>query len=101
VRNLKGEGRPVNSQEDRARVLSAMDSVGAVALFGDPTPIELIHAVRPDVLVKGSDYAKDKVVGSEFVESYGGRIELVDLVPGRSTTSTIAKMRGQSQRPVN
>lgn len=101
VRNLKGEGRPVNTQEDRARVLSAMDSVGAVVLFNDPTPIDLIQAVKPDVLVKGSDYTKEKVVGGEFVESYGGKVELIDLVPGRSTTSTIAKLRKNDQRPVN
>ena len=101
VRNLKGEGRPVNPEEDRARVLSAMDAVGAVVLFAEATPLELIRAVRPDVLVKGADYTKDKVVGAEIVESYGGKVELIDLVQGRSTTSTIAKMRGGAQRPVN
>lgn len=101
VRNLKGEGRPVNPEEDRARVLSAMDAVGAVVLFAEATPLELIRAVRPDVLVKGADYTKDKVVGAEIVESYGGKIELIDLVQGRSTTSTIARMRGGAQRPVN
>lgn len=97
VKRLKGESRPVNSQEDRARVLGALESVGAVVFFGkagDDTPLELIRALRPEVLVKGADYTKDKVVGAEFVESNGGRVELVDLVPGKSTTGTIAKMRG-------
>jgi D-beta-D-heptose 7-phosphate kinase/D-beta-D-heptose 1-phosphate adenosyltransferase len=97
VKRLKGESRPVNTQEDRARVLGALESVGAVVFFGkagDDTPLELIRALRPEVLVKGADYTKDKVVGAEFVESIGGRVELVDLVPGKSTTGTIAKMRG-------
>jgi D-beta-D-heptose 7-phosphate kinase/D-beta-D-heptose 1-phosphate adenosyltransferase len=97
VKRLKGESRPVNSQEDRARVLGALESVGAVVFFGnasDDTPLELIRALRPDVLVKGSDYTRETVVGAEFVESIGGRVSLVDLVPGKSTTGTIAKMRG-------
>lgn len=93
VRRLKGDGRPVNSQEDRARVLGALQSVGAVVLFGAPTPIELIEALRPDTLVKGADYTKDRVVGAELVESYGGRVALVDLVQGRSTTSTLERLR--------
>lgn len=93
VRSLKGDGRPINSQEDRARVLGALQSVGAVVLFGDPTPIALIEALRPDTLVKGADYTKDRVVGAEFVESYGGQVALVDLVQGRSTTSTLERLR--------
>jgi D-beta-D-heptose 7-phosphate kinase/D-beta-D-heptose 1-phosphate adenosyltransferase len=63
-------------------------------LFGDDTPISLIAAIRPDVLVKGADYRKEQVVGGELVESYGGRIALIELVDGKSTTGTIAKMRG-------
>lgn len=93
VRRLKGPGRPVNTQEDRARVLGALGCVGAVVFFDEETPIDLIRAVRPDTLVKGADYTKDRVVGAEFVESCGGRVELVDLVAGRSTTATIEKMR--------
>lgn len=94
VRRLKGETRPVNNQEERALVLSALSGVGAVVLFGEDTPMKLIEAIRPDVLVKGADYRKDQVVGGAFVESYGGRIVLIDLVQGKSTTGTIARLRG-------
>ncbi|HLO42630.1 MAG TPA: D-glycero-beta-D-manno-heptose 1-phosphate adenylyltransferase [Phycisphaerales bacterium] len=94
VRRLKGESRPVNHQEDRVRVLGALASVDAVTLFAEDTPIKLIEAVRPDVLVKGGDYTKDKVVGGAFVESYGGRVALVDVVEGRSTTNTLKRLRG-------
>jgi D-beta-D-heptose 7-phosphate kinase/D-beta-D-heptose 1-phosphate adenosyltransferase len=93
VRRLKGVDRPVNSQQDRARVLGALGCVGAIVLFDEDTPISLIEALRPDVLVKGADYRKDQVVGGTLVESYGGKIALIDLVEGKSTSSTIAKMR--------
>ncbi|HLP85707.1 MAG TPA: D-glycero-beta-D-manno-heptose 1-phosphate adenylyltransferase [Phycisphaerales bacterium] len=92
VRRLKGPTRPINNEQDRARVLGALESVGAVAVFTQDTPLELIKAVRPDTLVKGADYTKDKVVGADVVESYGGRVELVDLVAGKSTTATLARM---------
>ncbi len=92
VRRLKGEGRPVNSMEDRARVLGALGCVGAVVPFTEDTPIRLIESLKPEVLVKGADYRKDQVVGSSFVESYGGRIALIDLVKGKSTTDTIARI---------
>jgi D-beta-D-heptose 7-phosphate kinase/D-beta-D-heptose 1-phosphate adenosyltransferase len=93
VSRLKGPERPLNNQEDRARVLGALSGVAAVVLFGEDTPMKLIEAIRPDVLVKGADYRKDQVVGGSLVESYGGRIALIDLVEGKSTTRTIAKMR--------
>lgn len=93
VRRLKGEGRPVNNEDDRATVLSSLGCVGAVVLFGEDTPERLIEAVRPDVLVKGADYTKDRVVGGAFVESYGGEVVLIDLVEGRSTTGTIERMK--------
>jgi D-beta-D-heptose 7-phosphate kinase/D-beta-D-heptose 1-phosphate adenosyltransferase len=95
VRKLKGPTRPVNTQNDRARVLGALGSVGAVVFFDQDTPLELIRAVKPDVLVKGADYTKSTVVGAEFVESYGGTVRLVDLLEGKSTSATIARM----QRP--
>ncbi|MDX2118361.1 MAG: D-glycero-beta-D-manno-heptose 1-phosphate adenylyltransferase [Planctomycetota bacterium] len=93
VRRLKGPTRPVNNADDRARVLGALGCVGAVVVFDQDTPQTLIEAVRPDVLVKGADYTKDKVVGGAFVESYGGRVALIDLVEGKSTTATIKKMQ--------
>ncbi len=94
VRRLKGPGRPINTFADRARVLGALGSVDAIVPFDDDTPVELIRALRPDTLVKGADYTKDRVVGAELVESWGGRVLLVDLEPGRSTTRTLERLRG-------
>jgi D-beta-D-heptose 7-phosphate kinase/D-beta-D-heptose 1-phosphate adenosyltransferase len=90
---LKGPGRPVNSVEARAAVLAALQCVDYVAVFGEATPIGLIEAVRPDVLVKGADYAKSEVVGAEFVEAYGGRVHLAALREGYSTSNLITKMK--------
>jgi D-beta-D-heptose 7-phosphate kinase / D-beta-D-heptose 1-phosphate adenosyltransferase len=92
VRQLKGEGRPVNSEMARAVVLAALETVDAVVLFGEDTPIKLIEAVKPDVLVKGADYTIDRVVGADFVKAQGGRVVLVELVPGQSTTGVIERM---------
>jgi D-beta-D-heptose 7-phosphate kinase/D-beta-D-heptose 1-phosphate adenosyltransferase len=94
VSSLKGPNRPVNKQEDRARVLGALASVGAVVLFSEDTPVEVIKALKPDVHVKGGDYKKEQMPETAVVEGYGGRVELVKLVEGKSTTGTIAKMRG-------
>lgn len=93
VRTLKGEGRPINTAADRARVLGALESVDAIVLFGEATPIRLIEAVAPDVLVKGADYSRRDVVGGDLVESRGGRVHLAGIVEGKSTTSTIASLR--------
>jgi len=92
VRELKGPTRPVNSEDDRAYILAALESVDYVVKFSDDTPYELIRMLRPDVLVKGGDYAGKKVVGTEFA----GALKLVDFVEGKSTTSTIAKIREES-----
>jgi D-beta-D-heptose 7-phosphate kinase/D-beta-D-heptose 1-phosphate adenosyltransferase len=93
VRNLKGPGRPVNSEEARAAVLAGLGSVDYLVLFDDPTPLELIKAVKPHVLVKGADYRKDQVVGAELVEGYGGRVHLAGLREGYSTSKLIQQMR--------
>lgn len=93
VRGLKGPGRPVNSEEARAAVLAGLGFVDYVVLFDDPTPVELIRAIQPDVLVKGADYRKDQVVGADLVESYGGRVHLAGLRQGYSTTKLIQQMR--------
>ena len=90
----KGPGRPVMDQEARRIVLSALRCVDAVEIFDEPTPLELIRLVMPDVLVKGEDYAGREVVGREIVEAAGGRVELVPLLPGFSTTSLIERIRG-------
>ncbi|MHC5088716.1 MAG: D-glycero-beta-D-manno-heptose 1-phosphate adenylyltransferase [Planctomycetota bacterium] len=93
VRQLKGPERPVNNQHDRAAVLSAMECVDYIAIFDELDPLELIKKVRPDVLVKGADWAEKGVVGREFVESCGGRVELAPLVDGKSSTSTLEKLK--------
>ncbi len=92
VKALKGEGRPVNSEMDRAQVLAALACIDAVVLFDDETPLPLLELLRPDVLMKGADYAKEQVVGWELVESYGGRVELLPLKQGYSTTGIIEKL---------
>lgn len=94
VRRLKGETRPVQNETARAIVLASLAHVDLVVVFGEDTPIELIQAIRPDVLVKGADYTVDKVVGADFVRSYGGRVVLAELVPGQSTTRTVARISG-------
>ncbi len=92
VRTLKGPTRPVNATEARALVLSALEAVDYVCVFDEATPLELIQAVRPDVLVKGADYARAQVVGGDFVESYGGRVHLAPLREGFSTTRLLQRL---------
>jgi rfaE bifunctional protein nucleotidyltransferase chain/domain len=94
VRRLKGPGRPVRSERERAVVLAALESVDAVVLFDQDTPLELIRALRPNVLVKGGDYTPDAVVGREDVERAGGKVVILALTPGYSTTATIERLRG-------
>lgn len=93
VRRLKGKGRPLQKQNDRAAILLALKSVDYVVLFGEDTPGELIEAVRPDVLVKGADYKETEIVGAEFVKSYGGKVRRVSLTRGRSTSGIIRRLR--------
>ena len=93
VRALKGEGRPLVPAEERAETLLALESVDAVVVYDEPTPREVIAALLPDVLVKGADWAADAIVGREEVEAAGGRVERVPLVPGRSTTSLVERIR--------
>ncbi len=92
VRRLKGPQRPIVCQEDRAFVLVALRVVDYVCLFDEDTPFELIKAVVPDVLVKGSDWTVDTIVGRDIVESAGGRVQTIDFVPNRSTTNIIQKI---------
>jgi D-beta-D-heptose 7-phosphate kinase/D-beta-D-heptose 1-phosphate adenosyltransferase len=94
VRALKGEGRPVNDLESRALVLAGLGCVDLVAPFDEDTPIRLIEQVRPDVLVKGADYAESEVVGAALVRAWGGEVRLADIVDGYSTTAAIARMAG-------
>jgi D-beta-D-heptose 7-phosphate kinase/D-beta-D-heptose 1-phosphate adenosyltransferase len=98
VRRLKGEGRPIQPEGARAEVLAALESVDLVAMFEQDTPLDLIRRVRPTVLVKGGDYRREQVVGREVVEGLGGRVVLVDLVPGFSTTRIVEKSRERKRR---
>lgn len=93
VRRIKGVGRPINAQEDRAFVLGGLRAVDAVVIFDEDEPSALIAEILPDVLVKGKDWAH-YVSGREVVEARGGRVVLADFVEGRSTTSTLQKIRG-------
>lgn len=92
VSRLKGADRPVQDAAARGRVLASVAGVDAVVVFDEDTPLGLIRQIKPDVLVKGADYAIDEVVGGEIVQSYGGRVVLADLVDGFSTTETIARL---------
>ncbi|MDD2832652.1 MAG: D-glycero-beta-D-manno-heptose-7-phosphate kinase [Methylotenera sp.] len=92
VSALKGPTRPVVNENDRARVLAALESVDAVILFDEDTPLNLINAIKPNIIAKGSDYTADQVVGGKEVESWGGEIALIDLVAGRSTTGILNKI---------
>ncbi len=92
VRALKGPGRPVNAVESRALVLAGLEAVDYLTVFEEATPLELIQAVRPDVLVKGADYRREDVVGADFVESYGGRVHLAGLREGHSTTRLLQRL---------
>jgi D-beta-D-heptose 7-phosphate kinase/D-beta-D-heptose 1-phosphate adenosyltransferase len=96
IRSIKGPDRPVNHQDDRLLVLSELQSVDYLVVFGEDTPIKLIEAIRPDVLAKGADYAREQVVGHKIVEAHGGEVALIDLVEGRSTTNIIRKLQDHS-----
>jgi rfaE bifunctional protein nucleotidyltransferase chain/domain len=94
VRRLKGEGRPVRNEQERAIVLAALAMVDAVVIFDQDTPLELIRELQPNVLVKGGDYTEATVVGAAEVRAHGGRVVLVPLVSGQSTTAIVEKLRG-------
>jgi len=94
VRRLKGPERPLVGLAERAELLAALRAVDLVAAFEEDTPLELIRCVQPDVIVKGGDWSKDQVVGREVVEARGGRVEIVPLVSGLSTTALLRRIRG-------
>ena len=94
VRRLgKGDDRPVRSEAERAYVLAALEMVDAVVVFDEDTPADLVGALTPDVIVKGGDYRPETVVGAEVVQARGGRVVIIPLTPGQSTTSIIEKLR--------
>jgi len=92
VRSIKGDRRPVVPEAERAEVMAALACVDFVVIFPEPDPLRLIQALKPHVLVKGADWAEDRIVGAEFVRSLGGRVHRVELVDGVSTTRIIARI---------
>ena len=89
IKNLKGKGRPINSQFDRAYILAALEAVDYVVIFDEDTPIDLIKAIHPDILVKGGDYKGKEVVGQDIVD----KVKLVEFIKGKSSTQTIKKIQ--------
>ncbi len=92
VRTIKGTERPIVPEKERAEVLSALRCVDYVVIFNEPTPLRLITALKPDILVKGSDWASHEIVGGDVVKKSGGRVSRIRLLKGRSTTNIIKKI---------
>jgi rfaE bifunctional protein nucleotidyltransferase chain/domain len=93
VRRNKGASRPINSESERAEVLAALGCVDAVVIFGEDTPAEIVEALQPDILVKGADWAEDRIVGRETVEARGGRVVRMAVEEGYSTTAIVERIR--------
>ena len=93
VRKLKGPGRPINSEQDRAEVLSALRSVDFVTIFAEDTPVEFLTIVRPNIHVKGADYKPEQLAETPVVERFGGKVQILDLLPGKSTSSIVERMK--------
>ncbi len=93
VKRLKGVNRPIYNEKDRCTMLTGLEVVDAVVLFEEDTPINLIEAIVPDILVKGSDYKKGNIVGAEIVEKHGGKVELINLVAGFSTSELMRRIK--------
>lgn len=93
VRRFKGDERPVQDQNSRARIIAAFQFVDLVVLFNEDTPLQLISALKPDVLVKGSDYLAENIVGAEVVKKNGGEVKTIDFIPGYSTSRIIEKIK--------
>ncbi|MDX1627884.1 MAG: D-glycero-beta-D-manno-heptose 1-phosphate adenylyltransferase [Fulvivirga sp.] len=95
VAKIKGPERPINDETSRARILAALEFVDAVVFFEEDTPLKLIEALKPDILVKGSDYLTENIVGAKIVVENGGEVKTIDLVEGHSTSSIIEKIKKQ------
>ena len=98
VRRLKGRGRPIIKEGDRSRVLAALTCVDYVVAFNEDTPYAVIQKIRPDILVKGADWNKKKIVGADVVTGYGGKVATISFIKGRSTTSIINKIANTYKR---
>ena len=92
IRKIKGKNRPIVDEANRIKLLAALESIDLLTLFKETTPLKVIEAVKPDILIKGADWNKAKIVGSDFVEAYGGRVMTIKLVKGLSTTNLIKKI---------
>ncbi len=92
LKKIKGDKRPLVNEKDRVRIIAGLASVDYAILFKEPTPLKIIRAIKPDILVKGSDWNKNNIVGADFVSGYGGRVSTVNLIRGRSTTALIKKI---------
>lgn len=92
VKKIKGEERPIEDQKTRKKNLLDLKYVYDVCIFEEPTPLKMIKSIRPDVLVKGADYNVDEIIGAKFVSSRGGKVKIIPLTPGFSTTKSIEKM---------
>lgn len=92
VKNLKGEQRPIVSEAERCEMLLGLKVVNSAVIFSEPTPLDLIKSIKPDVLCKGGDWAIDKIVGADFVQSYGGKVFSLPFVEGRSSSAIIEKI---------
>ena len=101
VKRLKGNDRPVNKQDDRVLVLSSLLMVDAIVIFEEDTPLELIKAIKPDVLVKGGDYTVEQIVGAKEVIQHGGRVVINPVVEGFSTSSIVDKINSPVQNKIN
>jgi len=93
VKKIKGEKRPLVPQEDRAEIMAALEFIDFVTIFDETTPLELINLLKPDVLIKGGDWAQDKVVGRDEIKKWGGKLTLIPEINGKSTTSIVDKIR--------
>lgn len=92
IKKIKGRSRPIIKEADRLRVVEALGCVDFVVLFKEDNPLKVIMALKPDILIKGSDWSKKKIIGADFVESYGGKVQTIKLVKGRSTSAIIKKI---------
>lgn len=95
IKRLKGDDRPIVNEKDRAEVISELECVDYVVMFSEDTPYRLIRAIKPDVLVKGGDWAIEEIVGKDILDSYGGEVKRITLVKGRSTSNIIEKIKAQ------
>ena len=97
VRRLKGPTRPINNESDRSAVLSALKAVDFTVIFDEDTPLELIEELTPHIITKGGDYTPETIVGAEFVREHGGKVIVIPLVEGKSTTSILKKAGGEGE----